>query len=165
MTDTSIKYQFRLAPEISSALDQLAKQASYETTAYIQMVLTRHVLKSGILKKDDHRRLEASEDVIKLFIELAKKLKADGKFDAHFQRTVFMTAMEDQTLRETYELAVGGDAFTSGLPGKTPLNMYLGWYIKNAVGAEVQMVGDKPARASVRNAPIQSYTLLQEASA
>lgn len=162
MTDTSPKYQIRLHADVAAAIEALAKSAGYETSAYIQMVLTRHVLDSGTLPDQAATRLAAREGVIAQFIALAQKLKADGRFDTHFQKTVFMEAMNDEKLRALYETAVGGDAFTDGLPGKTPLNMYLGWYIKNAVGAEVQMKDGKPARTSIRNAPIQSYTLLQE---
>ncbi len=67
--------------------------------------------------------------------------------------------MTDKKFRSEYEKAIGGDAYTSGLPGKSPLNMYLGWYIKNAVGADPQtMPNSKPVRVQVKNEPIQSYT-------
>ena len=63
----------------------------------------------------------------------------------------------------TNEASSGGPAYTSGLPGKSPLNMYLGWYIKNAIGADPKThPNGKPMRVQVRNEPIQSYTLLVE---
>lgn len=162
MSDQSPKYQIRLQAEVAAAIDSLAKAAGYETAAYIQMVLAKHAVASGQMAADEAARVSAREDVIERFIALAQRLKAEGRFDTHFQRTVFLEAMKDADLRSLYETAVGGDAYTDGLPGKIPLNMYLGWYIKNAVGAEVRTKDGKPARATVRNAPIQSYTLLQE---
>lgn len=48
----------------------------------------------------------------------------------------------------------GGDAYAVKLPGKTPLNMYLGWYIKNAIGSEPKMdANSQPVRAQVAPNP------------
>ena len=45
-----------------------------------------------------------------------------------------------------------GDAYQFGLPGKSPLNMYLGWYIKNASGADPILDGNgKPPQFSMVN--------------
>ena len=70
--------------------------------------------------------------------------------------------MTDPQFRTDYETVVGGDAYQSGLPGKSPLNIYLGWYIKNAIPDAVPLLdaSRKPRRMQVRNEPIQSYTLL-----
>ena len=70
--------------------------------------------------------------------------------------------MTDPKARTLYEEVIGADAYTDGAPKKTPLNMYLGWYIKNAIDAE-PLLDDagKPRRAFVKDQPIKSYTLLK----
>lgn len=162
--ETAVKFQFRLDSSVASTLAVLAQREGFEMTAYMQKVLSKHALDSGIMEPNQEKRVRETEAVIQRFVELARNLYSEGRFDAHFQRTVFLEAMKDTDLRRSYEIAVGGDAFESGLPGKTPLNMYLGWYIKNAVGVDAQVRDGKPVRTSIRNAPIQSYTLLQEAA-
>ncbi|RWB20373.1 MAG: hypothetical protein EOQ40_15000 [Mesorhizobium sp.] len=156
------KFQFRLDAPVVSALTALAQRYGYEVTAYMQKVLVNHAIESGLMEPAEESRASKTQEVIEAFISLSQQLYAEGRFDEHFQRTVFLAAMEDATLRSNYEIAVGGPAFESGLPGKTPLNMYLGWYIKNAIGVDAQTRDGKPVRTSIRNAPIQSYTLLQE---
>jgi hypothetical protein len=160
--DNAVKFQFRLDGEIANVLAILANHEGYELSAYIQKLLTKHALDSGLMETAQEERIRKTQEVIQGFVELSRKLYAAGRFDEHFQRTVFKSAMEDSALRRKYEIAVGGDAFESGLPGKTPLNMYLGWYIKNAIPVDAQVKDGKPVRTSIRNAPIQSYTLLEK---
>lgn len=97
--------------------------------------------------------------------EKARQVYEAGRFDEHFTLTVFRELMDDRRTRDLYEEIIGVDAYTSGAPKKTPLNMYLGWYIKNAIDAQpVLDDAGKPRRAFIQGEPIKSYTLLQTAS-
>ncbi len=161
--DNAVKVSFRLDASVHDAIEKLAKQKSIETNAYIQRVLTLHATRSGVMEDAASERLELTEKIIEAAVQRARDLDADGKFDQHFILTVIRDIMGDPALRADYEKVVGGDAYQSGLPGKSPLNMYLGWYIKNAIGADpILDEGGKPRRAQVRGEPIQSYTLLKK---
>lgn len=96
----------------------------------------------------------------------AREVFDAGRFDEHFTLTVFRELMSDSNSRQLYEKVIEADAYTDGAPKKTPLNMYLGWYIKNAINAQ-PLLDDagKPRRAFVKGEPIKSYTLLQSAAA
>ena len=94
------------------------------------------------------------------------KLHGAGRFNKHFTLDVVRAMMADPQVRTNYETAIGGNAYAVRLEGKMPLNMYLGWEIKNAVGVNVQKSENgKPTRTSVRGEPIQTYTLLDPSSA
>ena len=74
--------------------------------------------------------------------------------------------MSDANSRKLYEQVIDADTYTDGAPKKTPPNMYLGWYIENAIN--VQLLLDdtgKPRREFIKGEPIKSYTLLQTVSA
>ena len=78
------------------------------------------------------------------------------------------------TARAFPAVLLGGDSTVAACPAHetpmsgwgahlgAPLNMYLGWYIKNAIDAE-PLLDDtgKPRRAFVKDQPIKSYTLLK----
>lgn len=95
----------------------------------------------------------------------AREVFNAGGFDEHFTLTVFRELMSDAKTRHLYEQVIEADAYTDGAPKKTPLNMYLGWYIKNAINAH-PLLDDagKPRRAFVKGEPIKSYTLLQSSA-
>ena len=160
-SERSVKLTLRLQSVVYEGLEGLAKQKFFETNAYIQYVLARHVIDNCAKADDEIMKLDHDYKVIDRFVELAKICDTEEFFDENFILNVFRKAMEDKDLRELYELAVGGGYLESGLPGKTPLNMYLGWYLKNAIDADPKLdANGKAVRAQVKNAPIQSYTLL-----
>jgi len=158
--DLTTKLSFRLNNTILDALSKYAADHGYEPMAYIQKVLTRAAVESGYMTPDDAWKATAYEDLFEIAKDKSRELYTKIPFDENWNLIVFQNLMADAEIRAKYEKVVGGNAYESGLPGKTPLNMYLGWYIKNAVGAVPKMVGGKPARAFVKNEPIQSYTLL-----
>ncbi len=93
--------------------------------------------------------------------ERAHAIHAAGKFDESFILTVFRDLMSNPDTRKLYEDVINDDAYADKAEGKTPINMYLAWYIKNAIGAYRLMDdSNKPRRAFVKNEPIKSYTLL-----
>lgn len=159
------RISLRLDTAVNRALEVLADQAGFEVGTYIQKVLSDHALASGVMPEDDAKKLRLTNEVISEVIKHAHLRFAQGLFDEHFTLQVIRQAMTDGSLRKKYEAVVGGDAYATGLPGKSPLNMYLGWYIKNAIGAEPILDGQgNPKRVTVRGEPIQSYTLLQMAT-
>jgi len=151
----------RLDSFVYSALAKAAKNAGLETNAYIERRLNQIAVNSGFMHKTQSERIKLEYDIIEIAIETARKLKSEGKFNEHFTLTVFQKLMQNPKFLSMYETAIGGKAREVGLKGKSPLNMYLGWYIKNAVGADPLLTASgKPKRAQVKNEPIQSYTLL-----
>lgn len=160
-SDQSVRISFRLDAVVHDVMEQLARKEGVETNAYMQRVLKLHAVRSGIMDRDASERIELSEKIIDAAVKKAQELYEIGEFDQHFVLTVFRRLMTDPEFRSEYEDLVGGDAYQSGLPGKSPINMYLGWYIKNAVGADpILDASGKPRRAQIQNEPIQSYTLL-----
>ena len=165
MADT-IQVTARIRPSVHAAIVELAKQDTshvvpQQTGDYVASILTRVALESNHMDLDEEERIRAEEEVLRLAQWKAVELRDNGRFNEHFTLTVIRAMMQDPDIRKTYETAVGGDAYINGLKGKMPLNMYLGWSIKNAVGAEVQKnEAGKPRRTTVRGEPIQTYTLL-----
>lgn len=164
----SIQLTIRIPSSIHAALSKQA-QAQHSTQQlgdHISFILASEAISSGYMNKDDAECLKAHQEMLKNARETAIQLHRSGHFGEHFTRDVFRAMMNDVEIRSTYEKAIGGDAYADKLEGKMPLNMYLGWEIKNAVGANVQKNDDgKPRRASVRNEAIKTYTLLDPTSA
>jgi hypothetical protein len=160
---TSIMFSFRLTPDIHQGLQEVARNEGLEPAAFVQLLIRQAVADAGVLGDEATVKIRMTDALIRRAVERARELFAAGRFDEHFTLTVFHDLMQDTSYRSDYETVVGGDAYATKLEGKFPLNMYLGWYIKNAVGAD-PLTGDdgKPRRASVKGQPIQSYTLLKE---
>ena len=138
------------------------------TEALFQRVVTNHVIehakKGNLMDPEDIDRSQREQSILESAARRARDLDAAGAFDEHFTLTVIRDLMTDPQFRANYEAVIGGDAYQNGLPGKSPLNMYLGWSIKNAVPDAVPLLdaNRKPRRMQVRNEPIQSYTLLKK---
>ena len=158
------KLSFRLNSSVYRALEKCAQVMGYETMAYIQKVLSSHAVSSGHMTDYDASKISSTDELIELAVKKSRTLYDHGLFTEDFVLTVFQHLMMDTEFRPKYEKLIGGAAFTSGLPGKSPLNMYLGWHIKNAVGADPKMMNGKPVRVQVKNEPIQSYTRLVRAN-
>lgn len=146
-------------------LQILARQAAaagMDTGHYLHAILRRHVIDSGHLPETEHREALLNDRILEVAIRKARDIHAAGGFDKDFILTVFRTLIADPAFRRLYEEIAGGDAYASGLPKKSSLNMYLSWHIKTAVGAvPLQDEAGRTRRARISNEPIQSYTLLQ----
>jgi hypothetical protein len=164
----SIQLTIRISSSIHAALSKQARaqHSTRQLGDHISYILASEAIASGYMDEDDAECLKAHQKMLKNAREAAIRLHRSGHFGEHFTRDVFRAMMNDLEVRATYEKAIGGDAYADKLEGKMPLNMYLGWEIKNAVGASVQKNEDgKPRRASVRNEAIKTYTLLEPTSA
>ena len=166
MTAATVKISLRLDGAVHGTLERVAREEGLSTEALIQRILTRHATRCArerdLLQAAEIDRLEREQRIFATAVRRARELDAAGAFDEHFTLTVMRDLVNDPDFRAEYESAVGGDAYESGLPGKSPLNMYLGWYIKNAVADAVPLrdANHRPRRRQVRDEPIQSYTLL-----
>jgi hypothetical protein len=159
--ELTTKLSFRLNTAVFNALSMCAADEGYETMAYIQKVLSRRAVESGHMTPDAAAKTGAYEKLFEIAVDRSRLLYKENLFCEDWTLTVFRHLMKDEEFRPAYEATIGGDAYDIGLPGKTPLNMYLGWYIKNAVGAVPKTTSDgKPVRVQVKNEPIQSYTQL-----
>ena len=97
--------------------------------------------------------------------DIAKKrayqLDKEGKFDEHFTLTVFQDLMSDSETRAEYEIAIEGDAYQNGLPGKRTLNRHLAGCIQFEIGAKTKRdVNGNRYKIAVQNEPIQTYSLV-----
>ncbi|UIJ70746.1 ribbon-helix-helix domain-containing protein [Aurantimonas sp. HBX-1] len=159
VTETTTRVSFRLQTEIYEAIQTLAKQAGVDVSAFMQDVLRQAVYDH--LPADLQRELENTKALYAAAQAKARQVYNAGRFDEHFTLTVFRELMGDQETKQLYESVIGVDAYTDGASKKMPLNMYLGWFIKNAVSAKPMVdASGKPRRAFVKDEPIKSYTLL-----
>ena len=169
MPSQTVKISLRVDGVVHASLEVIAGKEAMSTEAFIQRILTLHVIQyareAGIMDPTEIDRLEREHGVIEAVIRRALELDKQGKFTEHFTLTVFRDVIADTAFRSDYETVIGGDAYESGLPGKLPLNMNLGRYIKNAIpgAAPIRDPNGRPRRVQVRNEPIQSYTLLTKA--
>ena len=166
MSKVTLKVSFRLNSLVYETAEAIAKEQAISTEALFQRIVTRHVTetarKEGSMAPDQIDRLQREQNILEIAARRARELDEAGAFDEHFTLTVIRDLMTDPKFRADYEKVIGGDAYQSGLPGKSPINMYLGWYVKNAVpdAVPIRDANRKPRRVQVRNEPIQSYTLL-----
>ena len=160
------KISLRLSSVVHAAVQTIATKEGVSPEAYIQRIVISHVTqyakKGGLMEPNEIDRLEREQRILIRAVRRARELDGRGKFNEHFTLTVVRDLMTDPEFRTDYEKVIGGDAYQNGLPGKFPLNMHLGWYIKNAIPDAVPLLDSnrRPRRVQVRNEPIQSYTLL-----
>jgi hypothetical protein len=161
-SDNTIRVSLRLQNDVHQALLKVAAAKGIEPTTFMQDVLEQTVIDD--LPEERQRELENTKFLFAQAQTKAKQIFDGGGFTEHFTLTVIQKLMSDAETRGLYEKIIGVDAYTDGAPKKTPLNMYLGWYIKNAVNAQPILDGNgKPKRAFVKGEPIKSYTLLAAA--
>lgn len=169
MTIPTVKISLRLDGTVHASLEVIAGREAMSTEALIQRILTLHVIRfarqAGIMDQTAIDRLKREHSVIGAVIRRALELDKQGGFTEHFTLTVFRDLIADPAFRADYESVIGGDAYENRLPGKFPLNMNLGRYIKNAIPGAVPLrdPSGRARRVQVRNEPIQSYTLLTKA--
>lgn len=162
-TENTTRVSFRLKTDIFDLVRKLSSDAGLDPSAFMQRALERAVYEH--LSPERQKELDNMETLYTAAQRKAREVFDAGRFDENFTLTVFRELMADVTARQLYEQVIGADAYTDGAPKKTPLNMYLGWYIKNAIDAQ-PLLDDtgKPRRAFIKGEPIKSYTLLQTTS-
>ena len=137
MPTPTVKISLRLDSAVHATSEKIAKKEAVSTEALIQRIVTTYVTKyarkNGLMGPEDIDRLEREQRIIVKAIRRAREVDDAGGFDEHFTLRVIRDLMTDQGFRADYETVIGGDAYENGLPGKFPLNMHLGWYIKNAI--------------------------------
>jgi len=160
VSESTTRVSFRLKTDIHDLIQKLSADAGIDPSAFMQRALERAVY--AHLPPERQKELENTEALYSVAQQKAREVFNSGRFDEHFTLTVFGELMADPKARALYEEVIDADAYTDGAAKKTPLNMYLGWYIKNAIDAEPLLddVG-KPRRAFVKDQPIKSYTLLK----
>jgi hypothetical protein len=162
VTENTTRVSIRLKTDVYDLIQKLSADAGIDPSAFMQRALERAVYDH--LPPERRQELDNMDALYDAAQAKAREVFAAGRFDQHFTLTVFRELMKDQVTRNLYEKIIGVDAYTNGAPKKTPLNMYLGWFIKNAVDATPLLDGaGKPRRAFVKDEPIKSYTLLSAA--
>ncbi len=163
-TENTTRVSFRLKTDVFDLVQKLSCEAGLDPSAFMQRALERAVYEH--LPPERQKEIDNMETLYTVARLKAREVFDAGRFDERFTLTVFRELMSDANSRHLYEQVIEADAYTDGAPKKTPLNMYLGWYIKNAINAQ-PLLDDagKPRRAFVRGEPIKSYTLLQSAAA
>lgn len=163
-TENTTRVSFRLKTDVFNLIEKLSAEKEITPSAFIQQALENSVRK--YLPAERQEELKNMEELYTAAQDKAREVFNSGAFDKHFTLTVFHKLMTDPKTRSLYEQVIGTDAYTDGAPKKTPLNMYLGWFIKNAINAEPLLdAAGKPLRKYVKDEPIKSYTLLQVPSA
>lgn len=163
-TENTTRVSFRLKTDVFHLIEKLSAEKEITPSAFMQQALENSVRK--YLPAERQEELKNMEELYTAAQDKAREVFASGAFDKHFTLTVFHKLMSDPKTRSLYEKVIGADAYTDGASKKTPLNMYLGWFIKNAVNAEPLLdAAGKPVRAFIKGEPIKSYTLLRIPSA
>jgi hypothetical protein len=159
-SENTTRVSFRLKTDIHDLILQLSADAGIDPSAFMQRALERAV--HDYLPPQRQKELKDTEELYSAAQQKAREVFNAGRFDEHFTLTVLSELMADPKSRSLYEEIIDAPANTDGASKKTPLNMYLGWYIKNAINAE-PLLDDagKPRRAFVKDKPIKSYTLLK----
>lgn len=160
---STARVDLRLPKDILELVHKIAEEQGVDPNAFMQNAVIKSVYPH--LPKERQAELDNAEELYAKAQAKARELFTAGAFTEHFTLTVIRAMMADTKLRELYEKAIDADAYTDKAPKKSPVNMFLGWYIKNAVEVEVLMEDGKPRRAFVRNEPIKSYTLLTKKKA
>lgn len=162
-TENTTRVSFRLKTDVFDLVQKLSAEAGLDPSAFMQRALERAVYEH--LPPERQKELDNMETLYSAAQRKARDVFDAGRFDEHFTLTVFRELMSDAKTRHLYEQVIEADAYTDGAPKKTPLNMYLGWYIKNAINAQPLLDNaGKPRRAFVKGEPIKSYTLLQSSA-
>lgn len=163
-TENTSRVSFRLKTDVYDLVQKLSSEAGLDPSTFMQRALERAVYDH--LPPERQKELDSMDALYTAAQLKAREVFDAGGFDEHFTLTVFRALMSDANSRKLYEQVIEADAYTDGAPKKTPLNMYLGWYIKNAINAQ-PLLDDtgKPRRAFIKGEPIKSYTLLQNLSA
>ncbi|MDR0808101.1 MAG: DUF1778 domain-containing protein [Gemmobacter sp.] len=161
VSENTTRISFRLKTDIHDLIQKLSADEGIDPSAFMQRTLERAVY--AHLSPKRQKELDNTEALYAVARQKAREVFSSGRFDEHFTLTVFGELMADPKSRALYEEIIDSDAYTDGAPGKTPLNLNLGKYIKNAIGAE-PLLDDagKVLRAfGVKDQPIRSYTLLK----
>ena len=160
VSENTTRVSFRLKSDIHDLIQKLSAEAGIDPSAFMQRALEDAVY--PYLSAERQKELDDTKALYSVAQQKAREVFNSGRFDEHFTLTVFGELMADPASRALYEEVIGAPALTDGAPKKTPLNMYLGWYIKNAIDAEPLLDDSgKPRRAFVKDQPIKSYTLLK----
>jgi hypothetical protein len=162
-SENTAKLSFRVRVEVYAAAAKKAEDLGLDLSSFLQDTVEKAVF--DYLPASVQDRIEKERTLYAKAQQIARELDAAGRFDEHFNLTVFDAMMADGEVRALYEDLIGA-GYAEDTPGKTPLNMYLGWFIKNAVpGAEPLLDGgNKPRRVFVKGQgkAIKSYTLLRK---
>ncbi len=159
-TEATTRVSFRLKTDIFNLIQKLSSRAEIDPSAFMQRALEKAVY--AHLPVERRNELDKMEALFTVAQHKAREVFGSGPFNENFTLIVFHELMKDPAARALYEEVIEADAYTDGAPKKTPINMYLGWYIKNAVNAQPLLdETGKPRRAFVKGEPIKSYTLLQ----
>lgn len=158
--DNTERVSVRLRLSVKEAVDAAAAKAGIDAATFMANAI-RDAVKQD-LPPEEQAEIDLSEALYSAVKVKATTLDDQGFFDEHFILTVMRHLSTDEDTAPLYRKAIGTDDVTATTPKKMPLNMYLGWFIKNAVGAKTQVDSDgKLRRAFVKGEAIKSYTLLE----
>ena len=157
---STARVDLRLPKDIVELVHKIAEDQGVDPNVFMQNAIIKAVY--PYLPKERREELDDAEELYAKAQAKARELFTAGAFTEHFTLTVIRAMMADTKIRELYEKVIGAGAYTDKPPKKSPVNMFLGWYIKNAVDVDVLKEDGKPRRAFVRNEPIKSYTLLRK---
>ena len=158
-TDKTTRVSLRIRADVADLIRSLSADAGIDPSAFMQRALERAVYDH--LPPERQREIDNTTALYEVAQALAREIRDASRADEHLTLTVFRAMMADPKIRALYEDVIGADAYADGVPGKMPLNMYLGWHIKSAVGADSLLdEAGAPRRNYVTGEPIKSYTLL-----
>lgn len=152
-----------LQGDVRKAIAAQARGEGMDINHFIQKIVEDHIVATHPEDDPLARRLAARRGVIEAAVTRARELDADGRFDAHFIRTVMQSLAADPGFSDLYKTAISAED-----PGtkradraRVSLNQQLGRLIKRAAGAKSKRDAKGTIqRAQVEGELITSYTLL-----
>ncbi|MDW4496972.1 hypothetical protein R5H30_03180 [Sulfitobacter sp. D35] len=156
---------FTLETPVRRFVEEQARSIGMDMAHFMQKMVENHILLSAPKGDPLALRLQSKRLVIDSFVDLARKLEAEGHFDDQFILTVFRAAEQDEALMQHYRNAtdVAGAPARAAARTRVSLNQQLGRLVKRAVGARSKRnEKGRIMRGQTPDALVTTYTLLEK---
>ena len=158
-----VKFSLSLPGSVYQALAQEAAQECRETQDFMRWLLIEHALQSGFVSEGEKEMLELYRNLSNRAADVARDLESREGFSPDITLRTFKACSQDPDWFAGYKRYVGGDAFASGNTRKASLNQNIGYRIKQAVGAELDLgPNGKKITVKVNAEIIKSYSQLKK---
>jgi hypothetical protein len=164
----TVKFSLSLPHAVYSALEKEAKKAKpaevkkLDAQEYMRWLLVQHALKGVDLDEKEKVSLKLYWAISDAAAEKALEISNSNGFSPDMTLLVVKACEADPDWMEKYRRYVGGNEFSTDNPRKTSLNQNIGYYVKRAIGAEVDQDSEgRRVVVKVSGHIIKSYTRLR----
>ncbi len=159
----AMKTSLRLDAPLHAAITQDAQTENREFSEHVQRILIHYAIGKGLLTQEQIDDYELLWRLVDEAVRMARKICCDGGFGPDITYRTIRACMENESWAAAYEKYVRDNPYKNGNPRKGPINKELGFRIKESIGGTAVMTSkNRPAKVSVSDSIIQSYTLLEK---